>query len=227
MKKFYAISIFLFIISGAAFSQTETLLIYREEITNNEPRLSLLMRIKNDEIISYVLSNELFNSPYFLIELTEENLSSLREALNRFLEWETTAIENNLDSFTRAVPVTVRSRSVTWSWSGTRLFNNKELMTINFQFDWNPSRRKEYRALLNISSNTLSPVRDESEVSRIQSYDTDRLSFTFQKNYMNNEAVSRLLENISEEKISLVIEQRFERETESERQRSLIEELFL
>jgi len=226
MKKIPVVIILTFFIIGAAFSQTETLLIYREEITNNEPRLSFLMRVKNDAVISYVLSNELFNSPYFLIELTEENTCNFREALNRFLEWETMAIENNLDSFTRTIPVNAVSNNVTWSWISARMHSSKEPMIMNFQFDWNPARRKEYKALLNISSNTVSPVRDETEVTRIQSFDIDRLSFAFQKNYMNNEAVSRLLENITIEKIDSIIDQYLERKIETERQRSLIEELF-
>jgi len=227
MKKFSAIIILTFFIIDAAFSQTETILIYREEITNNEPRLSFLMRMKSDEILNYALSNELFNGPYFLIDLTEENFRDFRDALNRFLEWEAIAIENNLDSFTRAVPVTVKSRNVTWSWAGTRLFNSKELLTINFLFDWNPARRNDYKALLNISSTTAFPVIDETEVSWTGNFDINRFSFALQKNFMNNEAVSRLLENITEEKIDSIVKQYLDNSAETERQRSLIDELFL
>jgi len=213
MKKFLGIIIFTFAVLTAAYSQAETILIFRETITYNEPRLSVLTRIENDDINKYILSNELFNSPYFRIELTEINFFNFREAFCKFLEWESLAVENNLDSFKREIPVTVISSNVTWSWTNVRHFTNKNRMTINFLFDWNPSRREAYRALLNISSNVIRPFRAGPD-------------FTLQKDFMNHDEVSMFLDNITDENISLVVQENNERKSETERQRALIEELF-
>jgi hypothetical protein len=213
MKKILSIIILTFIFFGTAAGEAETLLIYREEITNNEPRLSVLTKIENDNVIGYSLSNELFNSPYFIIELTKKNFENFREAFNRFLEWETIADENNLDSFTREIPVTVASDNIIWTCTSIRPVRNMNSMIFTFQFDWNPSRKEEYRALLNICSNIIEPLERGS-------------SFTLQKNYMNNDEVSMFLDNISDEKIAFIIERQRERKTETERQRLLIDELF-
>ena len=211
MKKF--IIFLLLLICENVYSQIETRLIYREVITYNEPRLSILAAVENDIVKKFILSNELFNSPYFRIELTEQNLVNFREALIKFFEWESLAVENNPASFTREIPVTVISNKVTWSWTNARQLTNKDLMTISFQFDWNPSRRETYRALLNISSNTAQPA----GLGR---------SFTLQKTGMNHEAAGQLLENITDEKILFVLDQYRKEELEKERQRELINELF-
>ena len=233
MNKFITVIFIMLFVSGAAYSETETLLIYREEITNNEPRLSILARVENDEIVKYILSNELFNGPYFVIEISERDFLNFKEALNKFLEWESIAAENNLAGFTREIPVTVTSNNVTWSWVNTMIFTNQNSMTINFLFDWNPSRRAAYRALLNISSNTAHAAHAAAHdvlayntLAAVQPLETEQQSFTLRKNYMNNEEVSLFLENITDEKISLIMEQYCERDAETERQRTLIDELF-
>ncbi|MDR0465708.1 MAG: hypothetical protein LBG94_11430 [Treponema sp.] len=211
-----ALSLFILLLNsyGIVYSQSETQLIYREVITYNEPRLSILAVIENDTVKNYILSNELFNSPYFLIELTEHNLVNFREALSKFFEWESLSIENNLDSFKREIPITVVSKNVTWSWINTRHLTNVDPMIFSFQFDWNPARREEYRALLHIDSNTLQPMTEFGS------------SFTLNKYGMNHEAVEQLFENITEEKISDVFDQYRKDALEKERQRELIEELF-
>ncbi|MCL2214314.1 MAG: hypothetical protein FWC06_03790 [Treponema sp.] len=212
MRRYYLCFILL-LICGNVYSQINTQLIYREEITYNEPRLSILAAIENNTIRNYILSNELFNAPYFRIELTEHNLNNFREALIKYFEWEALAAENNLDSFTRNIPVTVKSNNITWSWTNVRHITSQNIMNISFQFDWNPSRREAYRALLHIGSNTLQPQRPAS-------------SFTLNKNGMNHEAVYQLLENITEEKITNVLEQYQKEDYEKERQKELIRELF-
>jgi len=212
MRTFY-LFILLLIFYGNVYSQAETQLIYREVITNNEPRLSILAVIEKNSIKNFVLSNELFNSPYFLIELTEKNFISFREALVKFFEWEALAVENNLDSFTREIPAAVTSNNVTWSWTDALHITSSDLITLSFQFDWDPSRREAYRALLHIYSNTLQPI-------------SFGAPFTLRKYGMNHEAVDQLLENITEEKILNALEQYRKNELEKERQRELIEELF-
>lgn len=213
MKKILVTALLTLIVLGTAAGNTETYLIFRERITYNEPRLSILARAVNGSIGSFILSNELFTPPYFLIELNERNFNNFREALGIFLEWEMMAIENNLDSFTRAIPVIVESNNVTWSWTNIWSFRNSNTMIINFMFDWNPSRRREFRALLNISSNFIEPRERGPQ-------------FVFRKNFMNNEEVTLFLDDITDEKIDLVVLENREMILESERQRLLIEELF-
>jgi len=214
MKKLFIMIAFIIISFGTASGDEKTLLIYREEITNNEPRLSVLTRIENDTTKCFILSNELFNSPYFVIELTEQDFNSFREAFNKFLEWESIAVINNPDSFTRAIPVTAASNNVTWSWTHARPAKNTNSMRITFQFDWNPLRRDGYKALLNISSNSVQPR------------ETNRQPFCLEKNYLNNEEVNMFLYNVTDEKIAVIIEQYRERESETEHRKLLIDELF-
>ena len=182
--------------------------------------LTFYVSLKNGEIDSYRISSTFdynitrdYNIYNFSIEIDQENFINFREALSRFLEWESVAQNNNItEVFIREIPITVTSNNVTWSIrtdTGLHRFSNERPLIIRFNFLWDSVFT---RGQLYIRSNTLN--------------DGTPNYFLLEKRNMNREEIRFLFEGLSDDKIQEAIEQGRIRDLEREEQRQLIDDLF-
>jgi len=219
------------ILTGNIFAQEESILFYRQRrgrgIRVSGIELSFFVNLYDGNISSFAIGsdnssfvdlNERISVDSFRINLDLENFNSFKEALNRFLQWDSLARENNMtEPFRREVPINVISNSVTWSrWVTDFTRNTFEVhdfdFILSFNFRWTPSHIESYRGQFDIRSNTA--VSDEVNIFRLI------------KNNMSVGEVERLLQNLADETIQAAIQQSRELERERERQRQLQDELF-
>jgi len=230
MKRLLLIlSLFLFVCAGL-FCQTEILLIYKDDNINVKEKISVYVEVRDDAVFCFMLRNGDTNplehkvnepNPNFEIYLTNDDFSLFRWALNKFLEWETVAAKNEAKPFTKEIPVYVETNAVIWSSYDSSikgimsyvLDSRINPLKIKFQFIWKYIYKDEYRARLNIESNTVYSI-------------GKRAGFSLYVSEMKNEDINKFLENTTEEKIQEAIKNNREKEKELERQKKLQDDLF-
>jgi hypothetical protein len=220
MKKLFVTIVLALLYYGGAYCQTETHFIYEDRSPSSE-YMSVYAADEGGNITGFKLRNAWDASTHFDIDLTAQSFSRFRDAFEKFLEWESVAVGNNVEKFEREIPVAVISHNGTWRsydsrTRGSSRVSNREMVII-FKFKWNPSNTAPQGASLDTIANA------------VQTDGLDRTSVLIITN-MNSEAVRRFLDNTTEEKVLTAVrqsrEQNRQRELEQERQRQLQDELF-
>jgi len=228
MKKVFIFVVFMLLLSVKTFSQTESFLFFQQPsralsdrpiIYIGQPRLLFYVNLENNVVVSYTIGSDYVRNT-FRIVINHASFSNFRDALNRFVEWESIATSNNLtDGFRREIPVTVSSNNVRWYRFGVfsprfsyKMADNATLL-LRFYFNWSPGRIMEWeRCLFEIRSNSV----------RLSNND----NFSFVKTRMPLIEVKHLLYNLSDERIQEGISQGRALIQEREEQRQLQDELF-
>ena len=182
--------------------------------------LSIWANVVESNIISYFLYGDGLSTDMtrdtdttYDIILSVEEFVKFREVLEKFIEWENLAKENNMDIFIRQIPISVSSKDVKWN-RGWRTGNIKKFrmtkkeMLIDFSFFWRGST-----GTMDIKSNII--FADDS---------TETFHLNIKE--MTSTSVRWLFESTTDEKTWLAIEEGRQMDLEEKRQEQLQDELF-
>ena len=214
--------IFYFLIAcGSAYSQVESYLIYDQKAGatryTSTPNLSLYANIADDKVTSYSIRNMDFSSSFDIV-LSVENFSTLREALGKFLEWDSIARQNPIESFTKKIPIVITSIDVIWSEHPDEPIEVKHKiksgeLIVEFNFSWRPGNIEVARGQLEMVSNVIQSIVSGG-------------TFKFLKRGIGRDEAKLLLDNTTDEIIKKGIEQGRLRNQEIDRQKQLQDALF-
>jgi len=215
MKKLPVFLLIFTVITAVVCGQTESFIIHDFEKTWGTNQFSLRVRLsENDTISGYTICDERHTLNQFWIEINPENFDNFRNALNKFLEWTELAELNNMSAFKKEIPVTVKSKNVTWTMPYRDIYYmDEDEMTINFIYRWFPSNAEFAKSQLEIRSTPASSI-------------TENNAFEFIRSGINLDEAKFMLENLADEKIQEKILNKRAVELELERQRLLLEEQF-
>jgi predicted component of type VI protein secretion system len=174
--------------------------------------LSVCVILENDTITGYSIqcddtssySGGLIDSGS--VEITPQEFEDFRKVLEKALEWDRTARENNVESFYfREIPSSISFRNIEWYTMFDGLFKSDDDAHFEFRFNWSPHNIDAAKSELLLSSSVVygSSLSDMSGKEAIS-------SFNFNTE-MNIAAVQDFLESTTDEKVkeSVTLERKF------------------
>jgi hypothetical protein len=199
-------------------SPTESFLVYEQSVEEKvrfdirEP-ISIYVSVKGNDIIGFSLRDSGvmgFNSKAS-IELTPNDFNIFKSALEKALEWDSIACQNDVDEFSKSIPFTISSNNVSWRSRSTFVdctIKKGEKLTLEFSF------YNEFSSYyLSIKSNSINASGSKE-------------TFRFSKKDMERAETELLLESITNEKIQEAIKkgriQKIEDEARKKRTETLV-----
>jgi hypothetical protein len=188
--------------------------------------ISIYATVKGDDIIGFSLGGGAHGSAlrnnvlitFSSIELTLDDFNTFRSALEKALEWDSVARQNDVDRFSKDIPFTISSNNVSWATfdpSINHTIKKGETLTLKFIFSWTPSYIESRRSALHIDSNTINTSVSGSSVT-----------FRFRKDDMHLAEIELFLESITDEKIKDAIKNGRIQQIEDEARKKRTETLF-
>jgi predicted component of type VI protein secretion system len=195
--------------------------------------LTICVILENDTIASYSLryenevssagvgsTNRLINSAS--VEIAPQGFEDFRNALEKALEWDRTARENNVGPFYfREIQSSIPFRNIEWYTMFDGLCKAPYDESFEFTFNWDPNNADFSKSILRLSSSVAYCFSSVSgkEISSSFCFNTE----------MSMAAVQDFLENTTDEKIkgSIIPERKFiDKATREAEEKKKIETLF-
>jgi hypothetical protein len=197
----------------------------RVRINMIEP-ISIYITVQGDDIIGFSLRDNIagFTSrnnvliTFSSIELTTNDFSVFKQALEKALEWDLTASQNDVNEFRKKLPFEITSNNVSWTTMRDRVnhtMKEGETFTLEFTFSWTPSYIESARGALSINSNTIN-----TSVPGLED------TFRFSKSNMHRSEIELLLDRIADDKIQEAIVNGRIQQIEDKARRKRTETLF-
>ncbi len=190
MKNNKFIILFLFLFSFTLFSDEYAIFISNGYVYNdvwkNLTETQFAIKYNDKEKIFYFYVQDYLTKGW--INYSSEDINTLRNALNKYIEWEKTAVENKV-KIEKILPISVLKSSVSWKYGDDWYYGSG--LSTNFTFF---SQTIEWHQLV-ISSN------------KIESNSNEYIDFKIDPIYLDKSHVVSLLEGISEESIKKVIDE--------------------
>jgi hypothetical protein len=183
------------------------------EFSRSSEQLSIFANIENGNIIGYTLTIK-DRTKSISADITTDDFERLRDAMSKFLEWDTAAHENDVENFDKQIPITLESEAVTWSEGipDKKIIKRGCILEIEFWFIWHPSNADFAKGTLQIRTNEIS------------SYLGD--TYSFQSNSFYTENAKMFLKKTTPEQIVKAIEFEQDKQIQADEQRKKQDDMF-